>query len=47
MFKIIPNKKEIGAEIVCDLRQITKQDIKKIKLALKKYGMLFFKKQTL
>ncbi len=47
MFKIIPNKKEIGAEIVCDIRTLKNKEIKKIKLALQKYGMLFFKKQSL
>ena len=47
MFKILPNKNEIGAEIVCDIRKITNQEIRKIKLALQKYGMIFFKKQTL
>ncbi|MFL2886473.1 MAG: TauD/TfdA dioxygenase family protein [Candidatus Pelagibacter sp.] len=47
MFKIIPGKKEIGAEIICDLKEISKHDIKKIKFALQKYGMLFFKKQKL
>ncbi len=47
MFKIKPNRKEIGAEIICDLRKINNKDIEKIKLALQKYGMLFFKKQTL
>ena len=47
MFKIIPNKKEIGAEIVCDIRSLNNKEIKKIKLSLLRYGMLFFKKQPL
>ena len=47
MFKIIPNKKEIGAEIVCDIRNLKYNEIKKIKLSLQRYGMLFFKKQPL
>lgn len=47
MFKIIPNKKEIGAEIICDIKNITNKDLKKIKFALQRYGMLFFRKQTL
>ena len=46
MFKIIPNKKEIGAEIICDIKNITNKDLKKIKFALQRYGMLFFRKQT-
>jgi len=47
MFKVIPNKKRIGAEIVCDIRNITNEELKKIKLALQRYGMLFFRKQSL
>ena len=47
MFKIIPSKKEIGAEIICDIKNITNKDLKKIKFALQRYGMLFFRKQTL
>ena len=43
MFKVIPNKKRIGAEIVCDIRNITNEELKKIKLALQRYGMLFFR----
>jgi len=47
MFKIIPNKKDIGAEIICDIRNISNKDLIKIKLALRKYGMLFFRKQNI
>ena len=47
MFKIISGKKDIGAEIICDLKKINKGNIKKIKLALLKYGMLYFRKQNL
>ena len=47
MLKIIPNKKNIGAEIVVSLKEITNKDIFKIKKALNKYGMLYFKKQKL
>ncbi|MDA9603083.1 TauD/TfdA family dioxygenase, partial [bacterium] len=47
MLKIIPNPKDIGAEIVCDLRKLSKIDFKKIKSALHKYGVIFFKKQNL
>ena len=28
MIKIIPNKKNIGAEIICDLKKISKKDFK-------------------
>ena len=47
MLKIIPNKKNIGAEINVNLKEITNKDIFKIKKALNKYGMLYFKKQKL
>ena len=47
MLRIIPNKKDIGAEIVCDLKKLSKVDFRKIKLALHKYGVIFFKKQNL
>ena len=47
MFNILPAKKNIGAEVKCDLKTIDKDQIKKIKLALNKYGMLYFRKQNL
>ena len=47
MFNIIPGKKNIGAEVICDLKTINKYRIKKIKSALQKYGMLYFRKQNL
>ena len=47
MLKIIPNKKNIGAEIIVNLKDITNKDILKIKKALNKYGMLYFKQQQL
>ena len=46
MIKIIPNKKDIGAEIECDLKKISNQDLKKIKQALYRYGVIFFRKNT-
>ena len=47
MFKIIPEKKEIGAEIFCNIKKIKKKELMKIKSALQKYGMLYFRKQNL
>ncbi len=47
MLKIIPNKKNIGAEIIVNLKDISNKDILKIKKALNKYGMLYFKEQKL
>ena len=47
MIKVIPNKKDIGAEIICDLRKLSEQDLKRLKSALYKYGVIFFKNQNL
>jgi len=47
MFKIIPGKKDIGAEIIGNIKKINKNDLKKIKFALQKYGMIYFRKQNL
>ena len=47
MFKIIPGKKDIGAQISCNIKKINKNNLKKIKSALQKYGMLYFRKQKL
>ncbi len=47
MFKIIPGKKDIGAEIFGNIKKINKNDLKKIKFALQKYGMIYFRKQNL
>ena len=47
MLKIIPNKKNVGAEIIINLKNITNKDVFNIKKALNKYGMLYFKKQNL
>ena len=47
MFEIIPGRKEIGAQIVCNLKRIKKNHIKKIKYALQKYGMIYFRNQNL
>mgnify|MGYP001176373053 CR=1 FL=1 len=47
MIEIIPNKKDIGAEIICNLKKLSTNDLKKIKFALNKYGVIFFKNQKL
>jgi len=47
MIKITPNKKDIAAEIICDLTNLSNLDLKKIKSALEKYGVIYFKKQNL
>jgi len=47
MLKIIPNKKNIGAEVVLDIKNLSKKNLLIIKKALNEYGMLYFKKQKL
>ncbi len=47
MFKIIPGQKDIGAEIICNIKTVNKNNLKKIKFALQKYGMIYFRKQNL
>ncbi len=47
MLKITPNKKNIGAEVVFDIKNLSKKDLLIIKKALSEYGMLYFKKQKL
>ena len=47
MLKIIPNKKNIGAEVVFDIKNLSKNNLLTIKKALNEYGMLYFKKQKL
>ncbi len=47
MFKVIPNKKDIGAEIITNLNKLKKKDFNKIKSALNRYGMLYFRNQKL
>ena len=45
--KIKPCKKNIGAEIICNLNNINKDQIKLIKKSLNKYGVVFFRDQNL
>ena len=47
MIKIIPNKKNIGAEIKANTKTISKKDFKNIFKALEHYGMIFLRKQKL
>ncbi len=47
MIKIIPNKKNIGAEVVLNINNLSKKNLLIIKNALNEYGMLYFKKQKL
>jgi len=47
VLKIIPNKNNIGAEVKVDLKNLTKIEKVNIMKALKKFGMLYFRKQNL
>ena len=47
MLEIIPNKKNIGAEINLNLQDVSNEDISAIKKALNEYGMIFFRNQKL
>ena len=47
MIKIIPKKNNVSAEIVCNLKSLSKTDIAKIKKSLIKYGLIYFRKQKL
>ena len=47
MFKIIPNRKNIGAEIIGNVKKISKKDFKFFFKALELYGMIFFRRQKL
>ena len=47
MLKIISKKNNTAAEIVCDLKNLKLNELKKIKTALNVFGMIYFKKQNL
>ena len=47
MIKIIPKKNKITAEIVCDVKNLKKAEIKKIKSVLNNCGMIYFRNQNL
>ena len=47
MLEIISNKKNIGAEIILNLKDISNEEISAIKKALNKYGMIYFRNQKL
>ena len=47
MLKIIPNKKNIGAEVEFDIQDLSKKNLLIIKKALYEFGMLYFKRQKL
>ena len=47
MFRIIPQKNNVAAEINCDLNKLTSYELKQIKSALNNYGLVYFRKQKL
>ena len=44
MFRIIPQKNNVAAEIYCDLNKLTRYKLKQIKSALNNYGLVYFRK---
>ena len=47
MFKITPNKRNIGAEAIGNIKDISKKDFKTIFKSLEVYGMIFLRRQKL
>ena len=47
MIKVIPKKNKIAAEIICDVKNLKKAEIKKIKSVLNNCGIIYFKNQNL
>ena len=47
MIKVIPKKNKIAAEILCDVKNLKKAEIKKIKSVLNSCGMIYFRNQNL
>ena len=47
MIKLISKKNKIAAEIICDIKNLKNSELKKIKFALDKFGMIYFRNQNL
>ena len=47
MIKLISKKNKIAAEIICDVKNLKNSELKKIKFALNKFGMIYFRNQNL
>ena len=47
MIRIIPKNNEKAAEVKCNIKCLSKVDIKKIKSSLIKYGLIYFRNQKL
>ena len=47
MITVISKKNKIAAEIICDIKNLKNSEIKKIKFALNRYGMIYFRNQNL
>ena len=47
MIKVISKKNKVAAEIICDVKNLKKAEINKIKSVLNKYGMIYFRNQNL
>jgi len=47
MIRVISKKNKIAAEVICDIKTLKNFEIKKIKFALNKFGMIYFRNQNL
>ena len=47
MITVISKKNKIAAEIICDVKNLKNFELKKIKFALNKFGMIYFRNQNL
>ena len=47
MITVIPKKNKIVAEIICDVKNLKNSELKKIKFALNKFGVIYFRNQNL
>lgn len=47
MITVISKKNKIAAEIICDVKNLKNSELKKIKFALNKFGMIYFRNQNL
>ena len=47
MITVISKKNKIAAEIICNVKNLNNSELKKIKFALNKFGMIYFRNQNL
>ena len=47
MIAVISKKNKIASEIICDVKNLKNSELKKIKFALNKFGIIYFRNQNL